>query len=583
MKDSIDVLQSQDKQVKTLNELTDTLRVHSADKLALQDSIISIQSKVSEINNTTGDLLLKYAFMIVGASLFAGIFRFMIRQTIIVVSREIEYDLRGDFWKHIQKLPLRYFQNNSTGNIMAHATNDINSVRMFLGPSVMYSIDTAIRLIMVLVLMLSLNVSLTIFALLPLPLLSILVYKVGKLIHSKFTKIQEKFAQLTTLAQENFSGIRVIKSYVREESEMKRYAEHSQDYLKKNMNLVKTQAMIMPILFLITGLSIIIVIWLGGTKVINSELTLGELTAFIVYLGILIWPMIAFGWVINIIQQAEASMKRLNKIFSEPYEIHDSEKTNSSIKTVKGDIEFRNVSFRYNENSPSILRNINLKISAGSTLAIIGYTGSGKTSLINLIPRLYECTEGEVFVDGLNVKEIPLDILRKNIGIVQQESFLFSDTVINNISYGRREIDKSAVNEVAAIAQFDKDVQEFPLKYETIVGERGITFSGGQKQRACLARALAVDPKILILDDSFSAVDTNTEEEILKKLKNFMIDRTSIIISHRISTVKEADKIIVLANSTIAEEGTHEELVAKSGIYADLHYKQLLEQELEDI
>ena len=583
MKDSIDVLQSQDKQVKTLNELTDTLRVHSTDKFALQDSIISIQSKVSEINNTTGDLLLKYAFMIVGASLFAGIFRFMIRQTIIVVSREIEYDLRGDFWKHIQKLPLRYFQNNSTGNIMAHATNDINSVRMFLGPSVMYSTDTAIRLIMVLVLMLSLNVSLTIFALLPLPLLSILVYKVGKLIHSKFTKIQEKFAQLTTLAQENFSGIRVIKSYVCEESEMKRYAEHSQDYLKKNMNLVKTQAMIMPILFLITGLSIIIVIWLGGTKVINSELTLGELTAFIVYLGILIWPMIAFGWVINIIQQAEASMKRLNKIFSEPYEIHDSEKTNSSIKTVKGDIEFRNVSFRYNENSPSILKNINLKISAGSTLAIIGYTGSGKTSLINLIPRLYECTEGEVLVDGLNVKEIPLDILRKNIGIVQQESFLFSDTVINNISYGRREIDKSAVNKVAAIAQFDKDVQEFPLKYETIVGERGITFSGGQKQRACLARALAVDPKILILDDSFSAVDTNTEEEILKNLKNFMIDRTSIIISHRISTVKEADKIIVLANSTIAEEGTHEELVAKSGIYADLHYKQLLEQELEEI
>jgi ATP-binding cassette subfamily B multidrug efflux pump len=583
MKDSIDALQSQEKQVKTLNELTDTLRVHSTDEPALRDSIISIQSEVSKINNTAGDLLLKYALMIVGASLFAGIFRFMIRQTIIVVSRKIEYDLRGDFWKHIQRLPLRYFQNTSTGNIMAHATNDINAVRMFLGPSVMYSIDTSVRLIMVLILMLSLNTSLTIYALLPLPLLSILVYKVGKLIHSKFTKIQEKFATLTTLAQENFSGIRVIKSYVREESEMKRYAENSQDYLKKNMNLVRTQALIMPILFLITGLSIIVVIWLGGTKVINGELTLGEITAFIVYLGILIWPMIAFGWVINIIQQAEASMKRLNKIFSEPYEITETEKTNYSIKKINGDIEFRNVSFRYNENSPYILKNINLNIRAGSTLAIMGYTGSGKTSLINLVPRLYECTEGEVLVDGINVKELPLDVLRTNIGVVQQESFLFSDTVLNNISYGRREVDKSVVNQVAAIAQFDKDVQEFPLKYETIVGERGITFSGGQKQRACLARALAIDPKILILDDSFSAVDTNTEEEILKNLRNFMKGRTSIIISHRISTVKEADKIIVLANSTIAEEGTHEELVSKSGIYADLHFKQLLEQELEEI
>ena len=545
--------------------------------MLMKDSIDALQ------HNATASILLQYGLMIVGASLFAGIFRFMIRQTIIVVSREIEFDLRGDFWKHIQLLPLRYFQNTSTGNIMAHATNDINAVRMFIGPAVMYSIDTSVRLIMVLILMLSLNTTLTIYALLPLPLLSILVYKVGKLIHSKFTTIQEKFAQLTTLAQENFSGIRVIKSYVREESEMKRYAEHSQDYLKKNMNLIRTQALIMPILFLITGLSIIIVIWLGGTKVINGELTLGEITAFIVYLGILIWPMIAFGWVINIIQQAEASMKRLNKIFSEPYEINETEKTNYSVKDVEGNIEFKNVSFRYNEHSPYILKNIKLKIPAGSTLAIMGYTGSGKTSLINLIPRLYDCTEGEILIDGINVKEMPLDVLRTNIGVVQQESFLFSDTILNNISYGRREVDPSLVDRVTEIAQFDKDVQEFPLKYETIVGERGITFSGGQKQRACLARALAVDPKILILDDSFSAVDTSTEEEILKNLKNFMNERTSIIISHRISTVKDADKIIVLSESKIAEEGTHEQLIAKGGIYADLHYKQLLEQELEEI
>jgi ATP-binding cassette subfamily B protein len=545
--------------------------------MLMKDSIDALQA------NATTALLLQYSLMIVGASLFAGIFRFMIRQTIIVVSREIEYDLRGDFWKHIQLLPMRYFQNTSTGNIMAHATNDINAVRMFIGPAVMYSIDTSVRLIMVLILMLSLNTSLTIYALLPLPLLSILVYKVGKLIHSKFTVIQEKFSQLTTIAQENFSGIRVIKSYVREESEMKRYAEQSKDYLKKNMNLVKTQALIMPLLFLITGLSIIIVIWLGGTKVINGDLTLGEITAFIVYLGILIWPMIAFGWVINIIQQAEASMKRLNKIFSEPYEICDTEKTNYSIKSIRGNIELRNVSFRYTEHSPYILKDINLKIPAGSTLAIMGYTGSGKTTLVNLIPRLYDCTDGEVLIDGNNVKEIPINILRPGIGLVQQESFLFSDTILNNISYGRREIDKSVIEKVIQIAQFDKDVNEFPLKYETIVGERGITFSGGQKQRACLARALAINPKILILDDSFSAVDTSTEEEILKNLKAFMRERTSIIISHRISTVKDADKIIVLSESKIAEEGTHDELIAKGGIYADLHYKQLLEQELEEI
>jgi ATP-binding cassette subfamily B protein len=507
----------------------------------------------------------------------------MIRQTIIVVSREIEYDLRGDFWNHIQRLPLRYFQNTSTGNIMAHATNDINAVRMFLGPAVMYSTDTTIRLAMVLVLMLSLNVSLTIYALLPLPLLSLLVYKVGKIIHSKFTIIQEKFAELTTIVQENFSGIRIIKSYVREESEIERYAKHSKEYVRKKMNLVKTQALIMPILFLITGLSIIIVIWLGGIKVINNELTLGEITAFIVYLGILIWPMIAFGWVINIIQQAEASMKRLNKIFSEPYEITESEKTDYSIKEIKGDIEFKNVSFRYSENHPYVLKNINLTVPRGSTVAIMGYTGSGKTTFINLIPRLYDSTEGEILIDGKNVKDIPLDVLRTNISLVQQESFLFSDTVMNNITYGKRELNSEQVFSAASIAQFDKDVMEFPKKYDTIVGERGITFSGGQKQRASLGRALAVDPKILILDDSFSAVDTHTEEEILKNLKEFMRDRTSIVISHRISTVKDADKIIVLSKGNIKEEGTHEQLVALGGIYADLHYKQLLEQELEEL
>jgi ATP-binding cassette subfamily B protein len=312
-------------------------------------------------------------------------------------------------------------------------------------------------------------------------------------------------------------------------------------------------------------------------------MNLGELTAFIFYLGILIWPMIAFGWVVNIVQQGEASMKRLNRIFHEPYEIEDTEETEDNIKSLKGEIEFRNVSFKYGEHLPYVFKNINLKIPEGSTIAVMGYTGSGKTTLINLIPRLYDTSEGELLIGGKNVKKIPLDVLRQNIGYVQQEPFLFSDTLLHNISYGVREINLEKVKDVSKIANFDKDVESFPHGYDTISGERGITLSGGQKQRATLARALATEPEILILDDSFSSVDTNTEEEILKNLKNFMKGRTSIIISHRISTVKDADKIIMLSEGKIAEEGTHDELVALNGIYADLHYKQLLEKELEEL
>ena len=545
--------------------------------ILIKDTINAIEK------NTNVEQLVTYALLIVASAIFAGIFRYYIRETIIVVSREIEYDLRYDFWDHIQRLPLRFFQNNSTGNVMAHATNDITAVRMFLGPAVMYSIDTLIRLIIVLAIMLSLDPLLTLYTLLPLPILSYAVYKLGKKIHQKFTLIQEKFAEITTKTQENFSGIRVIKSYAREENEIKQFNKLSQDYLKRNMNLAKIQAAIMPFLFLITGLSIIIVIWVGGSAVISKEITLGDITAFVIYLGILIWPMIAFGWVINIVQQGEASMKRLNKMFDEPYEIDDSGITDHSIKEIKGEIEFKNVSFRYTQNHPYILKDINLKIPIGSTTAIMGYTGVGKTTFINLIPRLYDVTEGQILIDGKDVKSIPLNILRREIGLVQQESFLFSDTVQNNISYGLREVNKDTVLEVSKIAHFDKDIEDFPLQYDTMVGERGITFSGGQKQRASLARALAINPKILILDDSFSAVDTNTEEEILKNLRNFMKDRTSVIISHRISTVKDADKIIVISDGKIVEEGNHEKLVAMGGIYADLHFKQLLEKELEEL
>lgn len=545
---------------------------------------IIIKDSINELHSSLNyETITNYALLIVVASLFSGIFRFMIRQTIIVVSREIEYDLRGDFWSHIQQLPLRYFQNNSTGNIMAHATNDINAVRMFIGPAVMYSIDTLIRLIIVVVIMFTISPMVTIYALLPLPLLSFLVYFVGKKIHERFTRIQEKFSELTTKAQENFSGIRVIKSYVREENEIESFKVLSKDYLHKNMHLVKLQALFQPILFLVTGLSVIVVMWSGGVRVIEKELLLGDITALIIYLGILTWPMIAFGWVINIIQQAEASMKRLNKIFHEPYEIEDSTLTDSSLTSVKGNIEFKNVTFRYNDNSPIILDTIDLSIPEGTTLAIMGHTGSGKTSFINLISRLYDVTDGEILIDGKPVKHFPLSVLRKNIGFVQQETFLFSDSIMNNLGYGLSEVNSEKIINAAKIAQFDKDVKDFPNQYETIIGERGITLSGGQKQRATLTRALAIDPKILILDDSFSAVDTNTEEEILSNLKSFMKGRTSIIISHRVSTVKDADKIVVLDKGKIAESGTHTRLIELNGIYADIYYKQLLEKELEEL
>lgn len=533
--------------------------------------------------NITYEILLKYSALIVGTAIIGGFFRFLIRVTIIIVSRKIEFDLRSDFWKHIQSLPTRFFQNNSTGNLMAHATNDISAVRMYIGPAVMYSIDTISKIVIVITIMLSLAPMLTIYSLLPLPLLSFFVYKLSKKIHTKFNKIQEKFSELTTKAQESFSGIRVVKSYVIEKNEIKHFTKLSSEYLDRNMEKIKIQALFMPMLFLITGVSVIIVIWVGGSMVIEGTLTLGEIVAFIAYLSLLIWPVIAFGWVLNIIQQASASMKRLLKIFNEKNDIVEKVDGHSDINEIKGEIEFKNVSFKYSPQLTEVIKNVSFKINKGSTLAIVGHTGSGKTSLVNLIPRLFDVTSGEILIDGNNIKDISINILRKNIGMVSQETFLFSDSLLNNISYGLGKIDLDRVKHVSRISQLQKDIDTFSDGLETMLGERGVTLSGGQKQRASLARALAINPKILILDDSFSAVDTNTEEEILMQLKDFMKDRTSIIISHRISTVKHADNILVLKNGTIAESGTHNELVALNGIYADLHNKQLLEEELKEI
>lgn len=533
--------------------------------------------------NMSKEILLKHALLIVGVALFGGFFRFLIRTTIIIVSREIEYDLRKDFWQHIQKLPTRFFQNNSTGNIMAHATNDINAVRMYIGPAVMYSFDTLFKFVMVISMMLTLEPWLTLYALIPLPFMSYLVYKLSNQIHEKFKKIQEKFSEVTTKAQESFSGIRVVKSYAIEDNELESFTKLSDEYLKRNMEKVKIQAFFMPMLFFITGISVIIVIWLGGIKVIDGYMTLGEIVAFVAYLSLLIWPMIAFGWIANIIQQASASMKRLLKILNEKEEIKSIKTLDGSTNEINGEIKFQNVSFRYEPNFDDVLKNISFIVPRASSLAIVGHTGSGKTSLINLLPRLFDTTDGEILLDGKNIKEIPLDMLRKSIGIVPQETFLFSDSLKSNIAYGIETYTDEIISNIADIAQLSKDVKGFADGYSTVLGERGITLSGGQKQRSSLARALAINPKILILDDSFSAVDTHTEDEILNNLKEFMKDRTSIIISHRISTVKNADQIIVLENGKIAEQGTHKELLKRNGIYADLNSKQLLEEELKDI
>lgn len=545
--------------------------------LLLRDSIDGLQ------NNIAYSKIVELALLILGTAILSGVFLFLKRQTVIVVSREIEYDIRQDFWSHLQRLPLRFFQNRSTGDIMAHATNDISAVRMYVGPAVMYSIDTITIFLIVLVIIFTMSPMLTIYALIPLPILSYLVYKLSTKIHERFTKIQEKFSELTTKAQENFSGIRVVKSYVRENNEINSFTGLSNDYLNRTMDKVRIQAWFQPILYLISGLSIIIVILVGGGMVIKGELTLGEIFAFIAYLSLLIWPVIAFGWVANIIQQASASMKRLKTILKENVDISDNENTDNTIDNIDGKIEFKNVSFRFRENLPYVLKNINLTIEKGSTVAIVGNTGVGKTALVNLIGRLFDINEGELLIDGSDIKSVPLKVLRKNIGMVAQETFLFSDTLYNNILYGAINGNKELVEKVSEISKLEKDVEGFPLGYDTILGERGITLSGGQKQRACLARALATDPKVLILDDSFSAVDTNTEEEILQNLKGFMKDRTSVIIAHRISTVKDADKIIVLHDGEIVEEGIHDELVALNGIYADMHYKQLLEEELKEL
>jgi ATP-binding cassette subfamily B multidrug efflux pump len=529
----------------------------------------------------TFEKLSLFASLILGSTILSGIASFFTRQTIIVASRKIEYDMRNDFYRHVQGLHYLYFRDKKVGDIMAYATNDIPAVRNFLGPGIMYSIETTIEFVVILAIMFSMNLKLTLITLIPLPLISYLVYKVGKIVHERYEDIQEHFGTITTLAQENIAGIRVIKSYVREDYEIEKFRKVNFEYFIKNIKLAKVQSLTYPLMILITGISIILVIWYGGYQVIKGTMTLGQLTSFLIYLGYLIWPMIAFGWIINLTQRAAASMDRLLEVMRVQPQIKDTEETDFSIKQINGEIEFKDVWFKYPDSENYVLKGVSFKVEQGQTVGIVGYTGSGKTTLVNLIPRLFDPDKGEVLIDGVNVKKIPLKVLRGSIGYVQQDVFLFSDTVKNNITFGVDGVDEDKIISVAKIAHIYDEVMEFPNKFDTIVGERGITLSGGQKQRVGLARALIKEPKILILDDSFSSVDAYTEEMILKNLKEYRKGRTTVIISHRITAVKDADFIIVLDDGEIVESGTHDELIELGGIYAELYQKQILEEELE--
>jgi ATP-binding cassette, subfamily B, multidrug efflux pump len=543
-----------------------------------------LQRAVDDLNHgATRHKFFVYSLLLLAIAGSKGIFQFLTRWLMIGVSRDIEYDLRNDMFRHLSSLDYSYYQKTRTGDIMARATNDLNAVRMLLGPAIMYSANTIVFTVAALVFMWHTSPKLTIYAFLPLPLASIVVQYFGRKIHERFEKIQAQFSDISARAQENFSGARLVRAYVQEKPEIALFERSNHEYVTRSLPLARLMGMLWPALELLLGLAIALVLWLGPREVLAGHMSVGDFVAFLTYIVMLTWPVIALGWVINIFQRGTASMGRINEIMTARAQIDNAAAASdlSALTTITGAIQFRNLSFSYD--GTAVLKDIDLEIPAGSSLAIVGPTGSGKTTLVSLIARIYDAPPGTLLLDGRSIREYPLETLRRNIGFVPQETFLFSDTVRENIAFGVESASLQQVREAADSASIAADIEAFPEQYKTLVGERGITLSGGQKQRTAIARAIIRDPRILVLDDALASVDTYTEERILNHLRQIMQGRTTIFISHRVSTVRNADRIAVLHDGRIVELGSHEELLARNGYYTELYNKQLLEEELEQV
>jgi ATP-binding cassette subfamily B protein len=534
----------------------------------------------------TEDRLLRLSLAFVAVTLVSGVFRFLMRRIIIGVSREIEYDMRGDFFAHLERLTPVFYNKNQTGDLMALATNDLNAVRSLVGPGVMYSMNTVVVAGFALALMIVLSWKLTVVALLPLVILAAGMYHSMKLIHRAFENVQEKFGALNSRAQENLAGIRVVRTYAREDHEIGEFDEQSRVYLKANMRLYKIQSLLSPLLTSVAGLGALFILGYGGKQVIDGAISLGTFVAFSGYMAMLIWPMVALGWVMNMVERGLASMQRINVVMATDPAVKDvPEKAEAASRRHPTDrsIAFENVTFAY-DTAPGrapVLKDVSFTVRDGETVAVVGPTGSGKSTLVSLILRLYEPQAGCVRVGGVPIEEIPLSELRSLVGLIPQDIFLFSDTIAENVAFGVASLSEGDLDRLTRLAAIDEEIREFPAKFETVLGERGINLSGGQKQRIAIARALAKDPAILVLDDALSSVDTDTEEKILRSLRQEMKKRTAILISHRISTVRDADRILVLDDGRLVEEGPHEALIDRGGLYAEMFRKQQLMYDLE--